>query len=167
MNFFRLLRHDPKLWWFIHKGLVGYIILAIGVGYAIHSSHNSAISEGLRTIHSANIQSCQRVNVLRAQSNLSDSVSFTILSISARREFALAHKDLPKTRQTHLKSAKLLSVQARKLNVTKLTNCNLAVNHPQAYRYPLAGPLGNPLNGKLYPQIREILQDSEHYVRNK
>lgn len=167
-----LTERDDHLWkqhrgWFSRKfkdqrnrALAGFLILLVGVGYAL----GQTVSEG--QLYDAQINACERVNVLRAQSNLSDLVSFNILSVSTQREYALANqiKSNKKAYTTHKSSADLLADQARELRVTKLTDCSKAVNHPKGYHFPLAGPIGEPTTGKLNPDVVHIIAGSQATV---
>jgi hypothetical protein len=107
--------------------------------------------------------SCNRVNVLRAQSNLSDTVSWKILSDAGQRELSLAVTDVPETRKAHVKSAATLLEQASTLTATGMTDCAQAVEDPLGYKQPLARPIGDPRTGKVSPRAQAVL-DSSHDV---
>lgn len=117
-------------------------------------------------LHNGLVGSCNRVNVLRAQSNLSDTVSFNILSISGQREKALVKLDKEAAAQ-HRKSSNALFKEARKLTITKVTNCEEAVDSPDHYVTPIAGPIGNPATGKLDPGVARVIRDSEDLLRRE
>lgn len=93
---------------------------------------------------------CERVNVVRAQSNLSNSVSFDILSGAIRR---------PGVDPQIVKS---YPAEVTKLKVTKLTDCVRAVDtFPRShYRYPRPVLIGNPVTGKIAPGVPAILRQS-------
>lgn len=154
------------IWLLIRRRLpvIGYLILTGGIILALGiSNHATQIR-----LHDGLVGSCVRVNVLRAQSNLSDAVEFNVLSATVKRELILkktAH--IPQTRQAHNLSVKLIAAQANKINLTELTDCNQAVNHPDSYKAPVAGPLGNVKTGKLNPETAGILQRSQVYIRQK
>jgi hypothetical protein len=133
-----------------------YFIFGVGamLAFAIF------ISQYSQNLHDGLVNSCNRVNALRAQSNLSDSVSFNILSGAAQREFVLAKLSKGKRMRVHRRSGLEFVHEARKLKVTSPTNCNLAVNHPRDYRYPIPHALGDPLTGKLNPDTLPILRAS-------
>lgn len=131
---------------------IGFLVLFGGAFGATRAT--------LNTVHEGLVGSCNRVNVLRAQSNLSDTVSFNILSLSGRREHALVKLDSTAAKE-HRQSAEGLFDQARSLTVTGITNCEEAVDHPAAYRPPIATPLGVPETGKLSPGVAKILADSK------
>lgn len=117
----------------------------------------------LHTLHQGLVGSCARVNVLRAQSNLSDTVSFQILSISGRREAALVKLD-PHAAGQHHKSALALFTEAKKLTITKPTNCEQAVGDPDHYSTPIAGPIGDPTTGKMNPGVMRAIRDSQNLL---
>lgn len=133
----------------------GFLILLGGVGYAIQGKTDDA------TLTGRDHRICERLNIVRAQSNVSDSVSFNILSISGRREKALIKGD-PRNAALHRQSFKVLTGQAGKLTVTDLTDCDAALD--PKYNYPLAGPIGDPAKGKLSPEAKEILDRSLRLV---
>ena len=47
IDFFKLLKHDRRLWWFTHRGLVGYLVIVLAVAYAFSQvqieTHNREI----------------------------------------------------------------------------------------------------------------------------
>lgn len=133
--------------------LIGYLALGLGTVFAANQSANSQ--------HAGLVSSCQRVQILRAQSNISDAVSFRILSISAQRERQLAKTDNRSTRKAHTRSARLLEAQAGQLTITGLTNCPKAVDEATTYKFPVASPVGNPRKGKLSPDAKRILIQSQ------
>lgn len=141
--------------------LVAFLILAGGGGYGVYSSDINQTHQ----LRAAAQGSCQRVNVLRAQSNLSDSVSFVILAQAGIREAALAQQG-GKNAQLHAQSAMTFRAQVGRLRITAITDCNQAVDHPLTYRTPAAGPLGNPYTGQLNPHVSGILKQSAALVRH-
>jgi hypothetical protein len=142
----------------LRKAAVGFAILLFGLLFAGNAWKNQ-LHDGLKG-------SCSRVNVLRAQSNGSDLVSFRILSISAQREAILAKKDKANA-ATHSKSAKGLASEAQRLTVTRLTDCEEAVNDPDHYSTPVAGPIGDPKTGELSEGVKQTLIDSEKLLRKE
>jgi hypothetical protein len=144
---------------YVRAALIGYAVLFAGMGYAIHDNINASdLRAGL-------ISSCERVNILRAQSNTSDAVSFRILSISAQREHTLSQSDVAATRRTHSRSFKLLAEQAGQLTLTGLTDCSEAVDHAKNYNFPTAHPVGDPLSGKLSQTTKEIITASRQVLQ--
>jgi hypothetical protein len=145
----------------LKKYMVGsslaFVLLLGGLAFA----GNAWIEELQSGLHGA----CDRVNVLRAQSNLSDSVSFTILSSAAQRETRLVKGD-PKNASTHQRSADVLAGEAKRLTVTRMTDCDRAVSDPDSYSTPSAGPIGDPLTGERNEEVEEILLESEAMIRN-
>ncbi len=136
---------------------IAYVLILVALFLALKDGQNN-LKDGLTG-------SCDRVNVLRAQSNGSDLVSFKILSLSGQREAALAKTDTENAK-THLDSAKGLWEQARNLNVTKLTDCDQAVKHPDKYVAPVAGPIGAPETGETWPGVQKLLDQSQDYLRS-
>src|SRR3954467_3667283 len=69
---------------YTRRALIGFLILLLGgIGFGIAQ---------IQAINGRTERSCERLNIVRAQSNVSDSVSFYILSGSAIREEALAKR---------------------------------------------------------------------------
>lgn len=145
---------------FLRKPVVGYMILAVGILLAVFfytNTVNEKLREGLAS-------SCQRVNILRAQSNLSDNVSWTILSASAAREKKLAATE-PQNRKTHKSSYHILSKQASNLTITPITDCDKAVNEPKSYVVPKAHSIGDKKTLKQRPEVAKILSESKALLR--
>lgn len=146
---------------YIVGALIGYLLLASGVGVALHDT--AAQKADVALVRSGLVQTCERVQVLRAQSNVSDSIVYTILSTSAKRELALAKAD-PQNRSTHLTSGRTLATQAARTTVTPLTDCKQAVGNPRHYVYPVAESLGDPDTGAITPEARKVVALSEKYI---
>jgi hypothetical protein len=143
---------------FRNQALIAFVVLLGGLAFA-GKAWIGELQDGLRG-------SCDRVNVLRAQSNLSDSVSFNILSSSGIREKALAKSSPTKgERKTHNDSAEALFREADKLTVTVLTNCERAVDEADKYKTPVAGPIGEPRTGEFTEGVQHVLDDSIDYLR--
>lgn len=119
------------------------------------------------TLHDGLVGSCDRVNVLRAQSNGSDLVSFRILSLSGQREASLAEGSKDSESKTHSDSAKALFGQAKLLTVTQLTDCERAVDHPKSYDTPIAGPIGDPATGELNQGVKRALDASAALLKQE
>lgn len=156
----------------VRRAARGYILLVIVL----------VLVSGLYTRHAANTEregrrqavalttnaatgSCNRVNLLRAQSNLSDTVIFKILSESGRRERRLGQTDERATRPAHRKSAEVLTGEARKVTITDLTNCKKAVQDPLGYDPPQASPLGDASTGELSETVKRVVRRSERLLR--
>ena len=151
----------------MRSALVGFLILLVGVlGYSIAAQDalDSKFTQANKTTAAGLTQSCKRVNILRAQSNLSDYVIWDILTASARRERFLAKNDVPGNKDAHLTSAVVFEQNAGKLTVTALTNCAKAVRVPDSYPYPEAGPLGDVKSGELTDNVQKIIEDSQGAV---
>lgn len=128
--------------------LVAFILLFVATLYIFAGDQTNA---------------CNRLNIVRAQSNIGNSVSFNILSNSGRREQALAKSSrTPEMAKIHRESADGLLGQAQRLTVTALTDCGNALN--PRYNYPLAGPIGDPADGTLAPEAAKIIRESEAAV---
>lgn len=141
---------------YTRSALIGFFILLAGVGFALSQT------AGLNDLEKRDVRLCERLNIVRAQSNVSDSVSFAILSNSGRREFALAKGD-PDNAKLHADSAEELFAQAQKLTVIDLTDCQKALD--PKYDYPLAGPIGNPRTGEYAPGVQAVLDKSVELQR--
>lgn len=147
--------------WVAH--ILAYLILGFGVAVALH---NTASAPQLR---GGLINSCERVNVLRAQSNLSNSVSFTVLSNAAIREIRLA-RTVPKTSKfykIHIKSADGLVQASRRLFITDLTDCTLAIKDGVKYPFHASEPIGDARTGRLFKASDKILADSQTYLKQQ
>lgn len=101
--------------------------------------------------------SCDRVNVLRAQSNLSDTVSFMVLSDATKEARRVGREE----------KADSFALQAGSLTVTELTDCDVAVGNPEDYVTPIAGPIGDPGTGKLSPGVKEIIDASARLIERE
>lgn len=150
----------------VHSGLKRWSRRAAGA-YVLLLVALVFIGRGyIERLHDGLAGSCHRVNVLRAQSNASDYVSFKILSLSGQREAALAKTSKsPAVAHVHNKSAQGLWDQARNLTVTQMTDCEQAIEHPDSYKTPVAGPIGSPESGTTYPSVQKVLDQSRQYLR--
>lgn len=161
---------DSRLKRYMRSSLAGFVVLAAGLALAIHGNAEvaheakqaSAAAATTKSLKSAAFSECKRVNILRAQSNVSNDVSFVILSASAQRELTLAKK--PPSSAVHRRSGLVLASQAARLKVTRLTDCARAVNQATDYKFPLAGPIGDALTGKQHKGVKDILVESERVV---
>lgn len=133
--------------------LVGFLVLVAGLAYAI--SQTADIDD----LDARTVSTCERINILRAQSNVSDAVSFTVISQDASRVLAVAASRGPEYERILRDSAASLRTQAKRLTVTPLTDCNDA--RSPRFRYPLSGPIGDPQTGELFPGVKEIVRQSE------
>lgn len=138
---------------------ITYVVVLAAVAWGLKDGQDS-LREGLQG-------SCERVNVLRSQSNGSDLVSFKILSLSGQRESALAKTGPKSEAKTHRDSATGLWAQATHLRVTKITDCVHAVDDPAHYKTPVAGPIGDPKTGELYSGVKQVLKDSHAYLKRR
>lgn len=140
---------------FLRKPVVGYLILTIGILLAVYiytNSVNDNLRDGLQS-------SCQRVNILRAQSNLSDAVTWTILASAAKREQSLIYKDKDAAEE-HKNSAQSLTNQTDNLTVTGMTDCKSAIERPRTYNVPKAVRIGNVRTIEISPEARKIIKAS-------
>lgn len=147
------------------RALIGFAILVAGGATAtvVTNDQRSDADRVTQTrINRAVRGSCRRVNVLRAQSNLSDKVSYSILVTAGGRETKLA-KIGPQA-ELHRRSADQFFSEATNLRVTPLTDCEKAVDHPQDYRTPSAGPIGDPRAGTIDPLVASIIEDSKRLL---
>jgi hypothetical protein len=138
---------------YVRGATIGFLVMLSSVGYALSTKPDYG------TLRSGLVSSCNRVNVLRAQSNLSDTVSFKILASATQRERALVKGD-PENAKIHRRNAVELGAQLEQLAITKLTDCGPAVNDPNHYVYPIAVPIGDPDTGKLKPGVEKIVAQS-------
>lgn len=155
---------SAKLRRYTVRALVGFALLIGGgvIATKITNNQRAAADHATQTRIDKAVQgSCRRVNVLRAQSNLSDAVSYSILVAAAEREQSLAADGMP---DVHRQSAHQFRVQATRLRVTPLTNCAKAVRRPAFYRTPSAGPIGDPHEIAINPKVERILDDSERLL---
>lgn len=137
--------------------IIGYVILVIGLALALYTYTNTRTSE-LRT---ASFRSCERLNVVRAQSNLSDIAVWTILSGAYQREVSLSKSDT-ESREVHKRSASILLMNANRMTIIQLTSCRDAVDHPERVETVLPQAIGNIETGRLYDTSKDIESDSEN-----
>jgi len=142
---------------FFVRVAIGYAILVGGLVWAISDKPS------VDRLNAASTGICNRLNDARAQSNVSDAVSFGILTSSAQRERALARTKSADDRdpEIHTRSARALEAQAKRLTVIPLTDCSEAIQDPQGYRNPTAGPIGDVRTGEINPQSARIIEQSE------
>ncbi len=142
---------------YIRGAVLAFVLLTVAIGYALTTKPD------VGALRAGDIGACNGVNTLRAQSNISNFVSFRILSLSAQREFALGKKGDSEAK-LHAKSAKLLFSEAKKPAITALTDCKQAVDNPRKYHFPTAGPIGDPMTGKPTERSARILTDSQRLL---
>lgn len=155
-----------------NRSLAGFLVLLLGIGFAVHSNgvtahradEASKEAASVGALRDASVSECQRVNILRAQSNISNDVSFEILSSAAQREAALTKATHGSEQAIHRASALSFVTNAGRLKVTQLTNCVLATHDAASYQFPFAGPIGNPRTGHHAPGIEKILRASDALV---
>lgn len=147
---------------YITKPLLSYVILALALTFAVYQIQD-ATTDRLR---SGLVSSCERVNVLRAQSNLSDVTSFNVLSATIKQELVVLDKGktTPATRIARRAAIEKFVKEANRLTVTGLTDCDRAVNNPESYDIPVADPIGDPLTGKIKDDTQQIIDQSEKFL---
>lgn len=156
-------------WLRARPALIGFLILAVGLAFAFSAAStadkNANIALKRDVKREVAVNSCQRVNLLRAQSNVSNDVSWTVLSVSTQRELALAQKG-SQQRSIHKRSAMLLDRQAHRLDVTPLTDCAkaVAVDRSHPYFFPGAHEIGNPATGVKDTEAQRTVHASEHFI---
>lgn len=138
-------------------GIIAYAFLLVGLGWALTDKPS------VGRLDAASTAACQSLNDVHAQSNVSNSVIFSDLVSSSRRERALALQN-PQD-GTHRKSAASLEGQANRLTVIPLRDCHLALKDPTGYRNPTAGPIGDVATGKLNPVATKVVTASEKRLR--
>jgi hypothetical protein len=145
-----------------YGNLIGYAIIVIVMAlalYAYTSGQDTKLRGGL-------IRSCERVNVLRAQSNISDLAMWRNFSAAVQRERRLSKPGMPDA-DTHRRSANEISRNAQDITVTALTNCGLAIDNPARYETQLAGPIGDLSTGREFPEVRSIEEDSRDLIARR
>lgn len=151
----------------VARGLKRWSIGATIVYLVIFAAVFLGLKDGQDSLREGLQGSCERVNILRAQSNGSDLVSFKILSLSGQREDTLAKATTGAVAQTHRDSRDGLWAQAKNLRVTKITDCSRAVDDPANYKTPVAGPIGNPKTGELSPGVKRVIDTSIAYLKKR
>ncbi len=142
---------------YIRGALLAFVLLTVAIGYALTTKPDtSALRDGL-------VSACQRERIGHAQSNVTGLVSFKILSLSGQREFALGKGDKANAK-LHKQSAELLFEEASRLRITGLTECSKAVDSARSYRYPVAGPVGDPKTGQPTIEAKQIIEDSRRLL---
>lgn len=142
---------------YIRGAVLAFVLLTTAIGYALTTKPD------VGALRAGDIGACNGVNTLRAQSNISNFVSFRILSLSAQREDALGKKHEPGAK-LHADSATLLFTEAKKPAITALTDCAKAVDNPRKYKFPTAGPIGDPMTGEPTKKSAQILADSQRLL---
>ncbi len=143
---------------YVRNSLIAFVLLVGAIGYALTTKPD------VSTLEAGLVNACDRENILHAQTNTSDIVSFRLLSISGQTVLALAKSD-PKNAKQHRLGARLLFDSARQLKITALTDCAEAVKRPEAYKYPVARPIGGAETGHVYTSVQKIVRQSEVLLR--
>ena len=150
---------------YVRAATVGFLILAAGIGISLSTKSDGAETAQLaQRLETASYAFCRRLNSEAAKTNLSDSVSFKILSLSSRRETALAEGQRSSP-EIHARASRLMAAEGRKLGVTPLTDCDAAVGDPVGYVNPEVGPIGNPATGEIHDDAQKILDESRAYLK--
>lgn len=141
----------------MNKALLAYLMILVGglLAVTVYTTNQDAERRvGL-------IATCERVNVLRAQSNVTDIALWRVLASSYEREIALA--DAKGDTSIHKRAAADLKRYAGQIVVTAMTDCARAIDHPESYRPPVSGPVGNVMTG----QLNTISQATEGASRRR
>ena len=143
----------------MNRTLLAYLIAFVGglLGMYVYTTDKTAAArEGL-------IASCERVNTLRAQSNITDLSVWRNFSAAVQRETKLAKGP---DGELHQKSADEIAKNAEDIAVTPLTNCSQAVDHPTTYKPPRAGKIGNVRTGRQTLRVEGIELQSKQRVEH-
>lgn len=135
--------------------LIAFIVVVVAaVGTSYIANHNAIERE-----RQAQIVQCERVQVLRDQTNGLALADYEIYIAAHEREAKLIKSD-PQAAETHRKSSLKFYEIAHTLSVTAPTNCREAVDRPERYRAP--APVFIYRNG---PEVEAIRGRSEDIVR--
>jgi hypothetical protein len=111
------------------------------------------------------IVQCERVNVLRAQSNVTDVAVWRNFAAATKRELTLAEKG--EDVKVHRQSADDFVKNANDITVTPLTDCRRAIDQPGEFGAPAAAfPVGDARTGEERPMIAAIEAESKERLRN-
>lgn len=142
----------------MNKTLLAYLVVFVGGLLAIFvytNDQNAKDRAGL-------IAACERVNTLRAQSNITDISVWRNFSAAVQREVKLATTG--PNADAHQESAAEIERNSKRIAVTGLTDCGKAIDNPGKYAPPLAGPIGNVRTGKENAEIASIEAQSRERI---
>lgn len=130
----------------VNRQLLAYIVVVVGLmaGLFVYSRDQN------EKLTSAQLTICDRLNIVRAQSNISDLASWRVLSA---------------TIQANPDRAIRFATQANDMTVIPLTNCKRAVSDPGHFPAALPQRIGDPETGELRPQTHEIEAMSRRITR--
>lgn len=121
---------------YVRRATAAFLAVIVGLSFAGYA-YLETLKDGLEN-------SCARVQIVRAQSNVSDSVSWTVL-----------------TAQATAADSERFRGEADKLTITALTDCKAAVDNPGDYKFPVASPIGDTETGQMYGDSAQIISASE------
>lgn len=137
------------------RAVIGFLVLVVAFTLGVGAFFRAAYDRQQAGL----VGSCERVNVLRAQSNITDIAVWRAFSSAAQRETRLIRTD-PENRSAHRRSAQTIRQTAGDMTATALTNCDRAVNDPDNYTPPGATRIGDVLAGQEQPAIAVIEKQS-------
>src|SRR4051812_13947563 len=112
----------------MNRTLLAYLVVFVGGLLAIFvytNDQNAKDRAGL-------VAACERVNTLRAQSNITDISVWRNFSAAAQRETKLANESGPSA-AAHRESAAEIERNSQRIAVTGLTDCGKAIDNPGKY----------------------------------
>jgi hypothetical protein len=143
------LRRDGRLMVYLrflairHRKTLAYLLLTVIILAAVaYTNHNAVGRERHeRTIaiereDRATIRTCERVQILRDQTNGLSFIAYDAWAGAAKREKGLIKTTKGKVRETHRASYKSLQDLADSMIVTGPTDCRAATYRPDIYRPP-------------------------------
>jgi hypothetical protein len=120
--------------------VLALLVAAAAVTVTIVLNHRENVN-GQR-ITEGEVRLCERLNVVRHQSNLGHWVQWLTLEQSVTRSRKLADAE-PSSRAIRLKGAEESEALAVKLTWTQLTDCTQAVGNPKGYHAPAPQPFSS------------------------
>ncbi len=137
--------------------VVAFVVILLSAGYVLSTKAD------INSLGYVAIANCDRVNILRAQSNLNDLVSFNILSAAAQGEVAEIKRD-PRNAAIHRATADRYTEEANTLTFAALTDCPRAIKSPNTAEGQITAQIGNAKTGEIRPDIRVIIRASQKLV---
>lgn len=129
----------------MNRSLIAYIVVVVGLlaGMWVYNADRNA------KLEQAQLTICARLNIVRAQSNITDLATWRVLSLTVQRN--------PK--------AKRLVQYADDMTVIRLTDCQAAVKRPGKIPAALPQTIGDARTGKLLPTTQRIESASRSITR--
>lgn len=116
----------------VHRRTIAFGIVVVCTMVAVAYVQHNAINREDR----AQIRSCERVQVLRDQTNGLSFIAYDAWNNAAKREKSLIEATKGAERRNHQVSYRGLRALARSMVITGPTNCSKAIGKPDKYKAP-------------------------------